>query len=50
MDKKDGNILEKKTQDNKEFDEFKSDPTKEAYFSDMDKIKFQVIRIYTNSS
>jgi len=48
MDKKDGSILEKKKQDYKEFDEFKSYPTKEAFFSDMDKSKFQVIRIYTN--
>jgi len=48
MDKKDGNILEKKKQDNKKFDEYKSDPTKEAFLSDKDKIKFQVIRIYTN--
>jgi len=32
MDKKDGNILEKKKQDYKEFDEFKSYPTKEGFF------------------
>lgn len=35
MDKKDGNILERKKQDNKEFDEFKSYPTKETFFSDI---------------
>ena len=48
MDKKDGNPLEKKKHDNKEFDECKSDPTEEAFFSDMGKIEFQVIKIYTN--
>ena len=43
MDKKDRNILQKEKQNNKKIDDLKSDPTKEAIFSDMDRIKFQII-------